>query len=638
MEKLRPISGKGLWEFPVSRSSDDSGEVPSSFGRPEGPPKTVRKSSEDCTEVLQRLRGLKVLCSFSGDPCEELTPKLRKRLATEGDLVVVIPNSQRKDLEIDLNKPALPEEEGGSHSEVPGTSEAQNQDLSGSAHTQESSIKKKGRKRKTVGMGMYNKGLEISDSSVTPTKSQNVDLIPPKKQTKLLGDFFILEGRLAMGQAGEIFDDLEDYFERIKNAWIIRSSRKRFRNGDLVEAVIPRAFEKILCYLVLGYLGGLKVMYYGSNTKMSAKLLMQEGSKYLKYFTANWSSVTLESIEIQGDKIRATSKTEWSDPMTILTHLFHQENRRPYVSHTLILYMLGKWPDWASRHELVLPISHDSYSFQKTCINVCFQKIGLILSRNPRDLGKIYKPSVDSRNPVIQLRPLKVESNKSRRIYASEGFFKFLKEVGEDYGRKLDKLDLQMKSFFEKLKKTLVAQHLEQNNYPQGLRNLDEIVEARKYWVMISIAIQRFEDIAPAFVGVLALLNQDPKVTSGLENLLLHGCRFFQEYFSQFQNLNMKEEALHGIYNSDREKFRGYLEFQSPRRTMQLFMAPEKLYSELSFACYLAKLWYDSLFYKPFDQTSALAFTVMPLDEQKLQTLYQESLLAATSQRKKPHS
>ncbi|KAG0151670.1 hypothetical protein CROQUDRAFT_86284 [Cronartium quercuum f. sp. fusiforme G11] len=48
MEKLRPISGKGLRELPVSRSSEGSGhEVPSSFGRPEAPPETVRRSSED---------------------------------------------------------------------------------------------------------------------------------------------------------------------------------------------------------------------------------------------------------------------------------------------------------------------------------------------------------------------------------------------------------------------------------------------------------------------------------------------------------------------------------------------------------------------------------------------------------------
>ncbi|KAG0146551.1 hypothetical protein CROQUDRAFT_92520, partial [Cronartium quercuum f. sp. fusiforme G11] len=41
MEKLRPISGKGLWELPVSRSSNGSGdEVPSSFGKPEGPQET----------------------------------------------------------------------------------------------------------------------------------------------------------------------------------------------------------------------------------------------------------------------------------------------------------------------------------------------------------------------------------------------------------------------------------------------------------------------------------------------------------------------------------------------------------------------------------------------------------------------
>ncbi|KAG0139195.1 hypothetical protein CROQUDRAFT_101981 [Cronartium quercuum f. sp. fusiforme G11] len=39
VEKLRPISGKGLWELPVSRSSDGSGdEVPSSFGKPEASP------------------------------------------------------------------------------------------------------------------------------------------------------------------------------------------------------------------------------------------------------------------------------------------------------------------------------------------------------------------------------------------------------------------------------------------------------------------------------------------------------------------------------------------------------------------------------------------------------------------------
>ncbi|KAG0145800.1 hypothetical protein CROQUDRAFT_658181 [Cronartium quercuum f. sp. fusiforme G11] len=48
MEKLRPISGKGLRELPVSRSSEGSGhEVPSSFGRSEAPPETVRRSSED---------------------------------------------------------------------------------------------------------------------------------------------------------------------------------------------------------------------------------------------------------------------------------------------------------------------------------------------------------------------------------------------------------------------------------------------------------------------------------------------------------------------------------------------------------------------------------------------------------------
>ncbi|KAG0139216.1 hypothetical protein CROQUDRAFT_101934 [Cronartium quercuum f. sp. fusiforme G11] len=53
----------------------------------------ARRSSGDCAEVVQRLRGLKLLRSFSGDACEESTPELLKKLASEGDLVVSICSS-----------------------------------------------------------------------------------------------------------------------------------------------------------------------------------------------------------------------------------------------------------------------------------------------------------------------------------------------------------------------------------------------------------------------------------------------------------------------------------------------------------------------------------------------------------------
>ncbi|KAG0152471.1 hypothetical protein CROQUDRAFT_85572 [Cronartium quercuum f. sp. fusiforme G11] len=59
MEKLRPISGKGLRELPVSRSSEGSGhEVPSSFGRPEAPPETLGYRGRPCRSVADWAKGV----------------------------------------------------------------------------------------------------------------------------------------------------------------------------------------------------------------------------------------------------------------------------------------------------------------------------------------------------------------------------------------------------------------------------------------------------------------------------------------------------------------------------------------------------------------------------------------------------
>ncbi|KAG0139100.1 hypothetical protein CROQUDRAFT_102180 [Cronartium quercuum f. sp. fusiforme G11] len=469
-----------------------------------------------------------------------------------------------------------------------------------------------------------------------PTEEQSRDFISTTHHKNIYSKFFIQEGKLSIGQAGEIFDALEDWFEAIKVKWI-ENLKEMFPNDQKkVDDTISYVTEKLFCHLVLGFLGGLKMMYYGSGTKMSTKVLMQEGSKYLQVFMLPWKNVRLESILNTQKQGSTSDRVEWFHTENVLTHLFMVDKSVPYISHTLIVYMLG---DWASKHNEVSHIITDTNPFQENCFGVFFQKTGVTLNVKLELLGKDYKPPVNSRNAMIQLRELK-DTKKSNidKVSGCQLLFDFLSRVGKDYGKQFDELVNQMDTFFKQLKSTLIAQYHEQNASSEQIRSPSEYLESQECLNMISKAIDESRHMVPAFVGILALLNQDQKVPSGLKNLLLHGCSFFQEYFSQWKQLNMKNGDKAGIYNLEREAFKGRNDFQSPRRTMQLFMAPNKQYWDYQFVWYLAQLWYDSVLYQPFDQSGASAFNVMLLDGAKLQDVWSDSLRVAESKRRRSHS
>ncbi|KAG0141025.1 hypothetical protein CROQUDRAFT_99308 [Cronartium quercuum f. sp. fusiforme G11] len=496
----------------------------------------------------------------------------------------------------------------------------------------------KGRKKQGLAMQKFKESSKIRDPSVTPTEGQDEDLIPIINQPKLFSTYFIQEGRLGLGQAGASFDDLEDWFGHIKEAWNTQLREKRV-SQEVVD-VIPHAIEKTFCHLVLAFLGGLKVMYYGSETKMSTKVLMQEGSKYLQHLMTPWQDVNLESIKIaEKQEERAKQDTDWSVPDILLRHLFRNNIKTPYVSHTLIVYLLGQWSEWASKHEGLVPMSLDWNSFQKTCIEVVFQKTGDTFGIKLETLGEIYDSSVNSRNPRIQSRPLVVteESNESTKSHDSVKFFQFLKNAGQSFFKTFGELGQQKKNFFEELERTLVAKHLGQNKHPENIEDPSKDLRAMPCLKMVYNAIEIVEaQIAPAFVGILVLLNgkkEEHSTNSTLKNLLLHGWAFLQEYFSQWKDLNMNEKDSTGIYMFERQKFRGRIQFQSPRRTMQFYMKKEKSYSEYSVAWYLAEVWYDSVFYEPFDQRSAIAFEARPLDENILKNYFSKNGKVAGSQR-----
>ncbi|KAG0139049.1 hypothetical protein CROQUDRAFT_102270 [Cronartium quercuum f. sp. fusiforme G11] len=527
-----------------------------------------------------------------------------------------------KRLKIDLNLPASPEEGDEIHPEFSGTSEAQNQDL--------------GPKKKSLALKTFTKFSKIGDQSVTPTTEGQVDLIPSDKHPKFFRDFFIEEGKLGVGQAGMIFDDLEDWFESMKSEWALQSSGKK-----QVEDAIPRVIEKILCHLVLPFLGGLKVMYYGSMTKMSTKILMQEGSKYLQDIMTPLRTAKLESIELPIVNFRTTEAIDWSNPDTLLKHLFRGNGGVSHISHALIVYLLSNWSQWASTHEGVIPISHDWNSFQKTCIEVFFQKTGDNIGKSLNDLAKIYHASANSRNPMIQSRPLEIRKGQRRlsNIFTSGIWHNYMREVGQQYSKEFGELDNKMKSFFKELEIALKTEHYKQNNYPRKIENQFKNPKAQKYLKMISNAITIAKDqIAPTFVGFLALKNENQKGTPSLKNLVLHAWAFVQEYFSQWKHLNMKEEDQTGIYIFGKERFSQRFEVQSPKRTMHsLLQEPEK-FSVYKFSWYLAQLWYDSVLYQPFDQTSAVPFTVGPLGEGDLRDFYYKSREDAESQHISSHS
>ncbi|KAG0141028.1 hypothetical protein CROQUDRAFT_99316 [Cronartium quercuum f. sp. fusiforme G11] len=369
---------------------------------------------------------------------------------------------------------------------------------------------------------------------------------------------------------------------------------------------------------------------------MSTKVLMQEGSKYLQHWMTPWQDVNLESIKLTEEKTRANKNTDWSDLGTVFKYLFRKDEKNPYIPYALIIYLLGQWSEWASTHEGLVPMSLDRNSFRTTSIQVCFQKTGETLGMELETLGKIYDSSVNSRNPRIQSRPSVVteKSNQSTRSPASMELFKFLKNVGEKFFVVFSELDLQRKNFSKELEPTLVAKHLSQNKYPENIEDPSKDPRARKYLRMVSNAVRLVVDqIAPAFMGILVLLNGNKEKNPTLKNLLLHGWAFFQKHFSQWIDLNMKKKDPAGVYFFERQKFEGQFEFQSPRRTMQFYMKKNKMYSGYSFAWYLAELWYDSVFYEPFDQRSAVAFEARPLDDKILKNYFFEGSGVAGSQR-----
>ncbi|KAG0141023.1 hypothetical protein CROQUDRAFT_136374 [Cronartium quercuum f. sp. fusiforme G11] len=129
-------------------------------------------------------------------------------------------------------------------------------------------------------------------------------------------------------------------------------------------------------------------------------------------------------------------------------------------------------------------------------------------------------------------------------------------------------------------------------------------LEAQKSLIMISHTIEISRMVtAPAFVGVLHSLNQNQEATSGLEDLLLHGGEFLQEYFSQWKHLKMKEGDLTGI-------------LQLSKGTASSADVSGILHSSGMIQCFI----------QPFDQTSALALKVMLLDEEKSKEMYTNSL------------
>lgn len=442
-------------------------------------------------------------------------------------------------------------------------------------------------------------------------KRESISEHPKQKDSKISKSNYIASFKSPLYEKGVLeMGAILGFSERVSAFFTHLHQMMMSANADTPDEVasmfdvndqLRKAFETAKHCLVKHYFGGIALIYEINRDCITKQTLMEEGMLFLLDYFSNWSSIPSDLVkEFIGSKIRL--RGDHSSPHERLLHSMMENNLSRRWSFNTIVGLLTRFSQYFREKNPNLILKFDSNLFSAKCQDLHTSKNDKMLwlkfgweSATLSDTVQISKDHVHHGGFKGELP--EIDNNQFKRKNAHEiiRYGTDLIHISDATFQKISAYFISLKyqwrdecrKMVQKRNSDIKTRCQNQTGFQEQHIIFSEIVS------LIEHATSRAQQkITPAFMYMVQLYHQHAQPFPSLDESLINGRRFLEEYFSTWKRVVFMEETpKYKCKDSGRPP--GFLVDWSNTRDVVYYFSTEDTKSTppCTFARYLVKKW-----------------------------------------------
>ncbi|KAH9822535.1 hypothetical protein DFH28DRAFT_456710 [Melampsora americana] len=380
-----------------------------------------------------------------------------------------------------------------------------------------------------------------------------------------------------------------------------------------IKKQLESAIEAIRTNLVMGTLGAVKIIFQKQvGMDLMNSLILDLWQYLLRYLNEELSVQPVEKIKMSPKRKTRQAHTK-IEPGKLLEYVLNLAQNRP-ISSRIIYQKFQEWASTSNYKDVLLNMLPDYWAFVEKC-----DLIYKLKGDEKTVYSKQFKNRIKDKNQqnIKRSKKVKKTTQKSARLFTSD-FVQVIKVEGAYVSKRNE-----IKNFFSNLHATInsipkEAIYVKYNprDFYNGIGFLSK--------EMVHKAIYKAQDeVTPAFMGLLRLLEPEVKVGLTLDVIYHSGWEFLKGYFSTL--IRYFSETKHPIVLRPTVRSRAPEEWSDLKETLH-YLSQERRNQIVcqGLIWFLVDLWYDENLNLERNGGRPLGLSVIPTHRKSMIQRFQQ--------------